>query len=53
MNRFMQESYPRAFQIAGEICRQLERTLNCQVDEMEVGYLAMHIERVFEIQREQ
>ena len=53
MNRFMQESYPRAFQIAGEICRQLERTLNCQVEEMEVGYLAMHIERVFEIQREQ
>ncbi|OUN06387.1 transcription antiterminator BglG [Flavonifractor sp. An92] len=50
VNRFMRESYPRAFAIAAEICRHLGDSLKQTVDEGEIGYLAMHIERVFELQ---
>ncbi len=48
VNQIMSESCPRAFQIAEKICRQLEKNLGHPVDGMEVGYLAMHIERVVE-----
>ena len=48
VNHIMQASCPRAFDISEEICRQLERTLGRQVDEAEIGYLAMHVQRVFD-----
>ena len=48
VNQIMSESCPRAFQIAEKICRQLEKNLGHPVDSTEVGYLAMHIERVVE-----
>lgn len=47
VNTIMCQSCPKAFDIAQEICRQLERSLGRQVDEAEVGYLAMHVQRVF------
>ena len=47
VNTIMRQSCPKAFDIAQEICRQLERSLGRQVDEAEVGYLAMHVQRVF------
>lgn len=50
VNRFMRESYPRAFAISTEMCRHLGSSLKLPVDEGEIGYLAMHIERVFELQ---
>lgn len=50
VNRFMRESYPKAFAIAAEMCRHLGESLSKTVDEGEIGYLAMHIERVFELQ---
>lgn len=48
VNHIMQVSCPRAFDISEEICRQLERTLGHPVDEVEIGYLAMHVQRVFD-----
>lgn len=50
VNAFMRASYPKAFAIAAEICRHLGDSLRQAVDEGEIGYLAMHIERVFELQ---
>lgn len=48
VNGIMRESCPRAFDISEQICRQLERTLGRPVDEAETGYLAMHVQRVFD-----
>lgn len=50
VNGFMRESYPKAFAISTEMCRHLGQSLRLSVDEKEIGYLAMHIERVFELQ---
>ena len=48
VNHIMRASCPRAFDISDEICRQLEHTLGSPVDEAEIGYLAMHVQRVFD-----
>ena len=48
VNHIMRVSCPRAFDISEAICRQLERTLSRRVDEAEIGYLAMHVQRVFD-----
>ena len=48
VNHIMRASCPRAFDISEEICRQLEHTLGSPVDEAEIGYLAMHVQRVFD-----
>lgn len=48
VNHIMQQSCPGAFDISQKICRQLEQTLGQQVDEAEIGYLAMHVQRVFD-----
>ncbi|HIS49729.1 MAG TPA: PRD domain-containing protein [Candidatus Gallacutalibacter pullistercoris] len=53
VNHLMQESCPAAFEISEKICRQLSQTLERPVNETEVGYLAMHIQRVFETNREE
>ena len=46
MNDYMGVKFPQAFQTAKEICDQVGRSLRCQLNEVEIGYLAMHIERV-------
>lgn len=46
MNDYMGIKFPNAFQIAERVCKQVERNLKCEMDEVEIGYLAMHIERV-------
>ena len=48
VNHIMRVSCPRAFDISEKICRQLERTLGRPVDGVEIGYLAMHVQRVFD-----
>lgn len=48
VNRIMRDTCPKAFDIAAEVCAQLGRTLGQPVDEAEIGYLAMHVARVFE-----
>ena len=47
MNDYISERFPKSFEIAEEICRKLGRELKKDFKEVEIGYLAMHIERVF------
>lgn len=46
MNEYMLEQFPDAFRMAKIVCGHLERYLKQPVDEVETGYLAMHIQRV-------
>ena len=46
MNDYMEVKFPEAFQTATIICDEIGRSLKCKLDEVEIGYLAMHIERV-------
>ncbi len=46
MNDYMGIKFPNAFQIAERVCKQVERNLKCEMNDVEIGYLAMHIERV-------
>lgn len=46
MNDFMSVKYPEAYRLAAAVCGHLEGYLHQTLDESEVGYLAMHIERV-------
>ncbi|HIX58825.1 MAG TPA: PRD domain-containing protein [Candidatus Blautia gallistercoris] len=48
MNDYMQVKFPEAFASADLICREISRSLRRELDEVEVGYLAMHIQRVTE-----
>ena len=47
MNDYIKERFPESFEIAEDICRKLGSELNKELKEVEIGYLAMHIERVF------
>lgn len=48
MNDYMSVKFPKSFWMATEVCKQLEKQLhrNSPLDEVEIGYLAMHFERV-------
>lgn len=46
MNDYMRVKFPQAFEMAETVCRQIERNLKCTLSAVEIGYLAMHIERV-------
>mgnify|MGYP004629834173 FL=1 len=47
MNDYIEEKYPGSYQIAADVCRSLGRSLGRDLDETEIGYLAIHIERVY------
>ena len=46
MNDYIKGRFPESFEISEDICRKLGSELNKEVKEVEIGYLAMHIERV-------
>lgn len=46
MNDYMKLRFPESFASAAVICRKVGESLKCTLDEVETGYLAMHIERV-------
>lgn len=48
MNDYMLEKFPDAFRLASIVCGHLEKYLKRPMDEVEIGYLAMHIQRVSE-----
>lgn len=48
MNDYMSEKFPDAFRLASIVCGHLEKYLKRPMDEVEIGYLAMHIQRVSE-----
>ena len=47
MNQYIRQEYPVTFEIAATVCRDLGRHLKKQLPEIEIGYLAMHIELVY------
>lgn len=46
MNDYMLVKFPQSFQLAKFICDETGRSLKKKLSEAEIGYLAMHIERV-------
>lgn len=46
MNDYMEIKCPKSFQAATVICHEIGLSLKCNLEEAEIGYLAMHIERV-------
>lgn len=46
MNDYMSIKFPQAFETAKYICGQVEQMLKYKLSDAEIGYLAMHIERV-------
>lgn len=46
MNDYMSIKFPKSFATAEVICRRIEEMLKCKLGDVEIGYLAMHIERV-------
>lgn len=46
MNDYMSIKFPRSYQTANRICNSISRNLKREIDESEIGYLAIHIERV-------
>lgn len=51
MNDYMAVKFPDAYRLAGTVCGHLEKHLRQPLDEAEIGYLAMHIERVAEMEQ--
>lgn len=47
MNDYIKEKFHKSFEIAENICRKLGTELKKEIKDVEIGYLAMHIERVF------
>lgn len=53
MNDYISERFPKSFEIAQSICNKLGSELKKEVKAVEIGYLAMHIERVFSDESEE
>ena len=46
MNEYILNTFPQSFGIATTVCEELGKSLGTKLDDIEIGYLAMHIERV-------
>lgn len=47
MNDYIQEKFSKSFILAKYICSKIGLEINKELNDVEIGYLAMHIERVF------
>lgn len=48
MNDYMEIRFAGSYRIATHICKEMGKTLKCELHENEVGYLAIHIQRCIE-----
>lgn len=48
INEYMSMKFPEAFDAAEKICREIEQRLHLPLEEVEIGYLAMHMERMID-----
>ena len=48
MNDYMSVKFPEAFRAAKRICEEMEKRLKLPMEEIEIGYFAMHIERIMD-----
>lgn len=46
MNDYVQHNFPESYALAEIVCQHLSAALRMQLEDLEIGYLAMHIERV-------
>jgi transcriptional antiterminator len=46
LNEFVNNSFAYSFEIAEEFCSEISKILGHKIDESEIGYLAIHIERI-------
>ena len=46
MNQYIQQEFPRSYEIADTVCDHFGKQLGKKLPDTEIGYLAMHIERV-------
>lgn len=47
MNDYIAQQFPNSFHVATTVCNHLEHHLKVHLPDIEIGYLAMHIERVY------
>ena len=52
MEEYTKNAFPYSYQVAAHIIERLSQTLNREVPQIETGYLAMHIERVCQNERQ-
>ena len=48
MNDYISIRFPKAFDMASQVCGEMMNNLKICLDDVEVGYLAMHLERVMD-----
>ena len=46
MNEFTRNNFPVSYSLATDIIKRFEKQLGTVIDESEIGYLAIHIERI-------
>lgn len=46
MNAYIMQNYPKAYEIASVICEHMGKAVNKVLADVEIGYLAMHVQRV-------
>lgn len=51
MDEFTKKQFPRAYEISKSIIKKTERALNKKIEPIEIGYLALHIQRVFSLEK--
>ena len=49
MDEFVKNKFPEAYEVAQEIVIEIAKVLKYKIERVEVGYLALHIQRVCEI----
>ena len=48
MNDYMEIKFPEAYKMAIKVCDEIEKNLKLKLEDVEIGYLAIHIERVMD-----
>ena len=48
INDYMSVKFPAAFRAAEKICKEMETSLKLPMEDIEIGYLAMHMERMMD-----
>ena len=52
LNEYMSVKFPEAFDAAERICHEREKRLGLLMPDIEIGYLAMHLERMLDSETE-
>ena len=52
LNEYMSVKFPGPYMAAERICRQMEKSLKLPIPDIEIGYLAMHLERMMDREEE-